>query len=573
MSGKFEKNGFSLIEAMVGIALIFIFFLGIYNAFVFGLKVIGQSKAKVSAMALANKKIEEIRNLPYNDIGTIGGIPPGVLNETENVELNAVNFEVKTTVLYYDDSADGLAPDDTLPTDYKKAEVKVSWQGFFGGEVKLSAYIAPKGVESNAGGGTIKISVINANGEGVSQADIHIKNDNVYPSIDANYQTDDYGNLIIAGAPTSTEGYFIEASKNGYNSDKTYSRNEVANPAKPYLSVFEGKVSEIYFSIDKTANFSIETRAIELFTDNFENSSKVAKQSNVSIGDGQVSLSNNGGSYSQNGYLISKTISPANLLNWAWLSWQDDVFDFTDIRYQLLYATTSDFSLIPDSDLPGNSTGFNNSPVDISQLDIQKYNRIRIKGNLSSQSSSLTPYLYSWEIAYNTQLIGGTNFHIQGEKIIGTNNNGDKIYKYSKDLQTESSGYLNLYGLEWDSYNFSENTSTTMTLVKTNPSPQPIDLLPDETKKASLYFKAENSLLVEVNDASTTEPIFGANVHLSNSNYDESKPTDKNGKSLFIPLDNDSYKLEVGSDGYEMASTSVSVFGDSVKKINLTKND
>jgi prepilin-type N-terminal cleavage/methylation domain-containing protein len=567
-----KKSGFTLVEVLVGIALLSIVFLGIYGAFQLGLKVTGQSKARVTAIAIANQKIEQIRNLPYDDIGTIGGVPPGVIPEIETEIRNGVNFTIKTTVLYIDDPFDDTSPDDPLPTDYKRAKVKVSWQGFFGGEVILITDIAPKGIETEEGGGTLKISVFNASGQGVSQADIHIVNNQVSPSIDASYQTDDSGNFILVGAPTSTEAYQITVSKSGFSQDRTYGREEIANPLKPHASVFEGQVTEISFSIDELSSFSIETRGRESFDDEFGNLSKISESSNVSISNGEVKLQEVS-SYSPSGYLLSVEISPSNLINWDRLFWEDSEPEFTDIRYQLLYSTGTSFELIPEEDLPGNSEGFDTSPVDISGLDITKYKNLKIKGILSTSVTSTTPILYNWHLTYNTPLIPNVDFHLQGAKIIGTDENDSSVYKYSKDHTSDSQGLLNISNLEWDSYTFSATGTSLMDLVETLPSPQPIDLLPATTTQVTLYFKAENTLLVKVQDASTSDPIFGANVRVFNNDlgYDNSKPTDEKGQAFFIPLETASYNLEVRIEGYQAATTTVEVLGDTTKAIFLQK--
>jgi len=574
MSTKINSKGFTLIEILVGIALMVIIFLGLYGAFHLGLKVVGQSKAKVTAISLANQKMEEIRNLPYNDIGTIGGIPPGVLPETETIVRNSIKYTIKTTVLYVDDPFDELAPIDTLPTDYKRAKVKVSWEGYFGGEVVLVTDIAPKGVETETGGGTLKILVFNSQGEGVPQADIHIVNNQVSPSIDATYQSDDWGSLIIAGAPTSTEAYQITVTKGGYSQDRTYGRDEVANPLKPHATVFEGQITEISFSIDKMSTFSIETRARESFDDDFLNYDKISDYSDVVVNNGEVVLAQSEGSYQSSGFLVSERISPPNLINWGYLLWQDEEPEFSDIKYQLLYATGTSFELIPDEDLPGNSQGFDDSPVDISTLDTLKYEIIKIKGNFSSQDPSVTPVLFEWHLAYNTPLIGNVDFHLQGAKLIGTDVNDKPVYKYSKNHTSEASGYLNIPNLEWDSYNFSSVTTTEMELIEVLPS-QPISLLPATTTKVSLYFRAENTLLVKVLDASSSEPIFGANVRVFNQTlgYDSSKPTDETGKAFFLPLKENLYNLEVAKSGYEFYSTAVEVSGSTVETVFLVSSE
>jgi hypothetical protein len=75
---------------------------------------------------LAQEKIEVVRNMPYENIGTVGGIPPGVLPQTETVTINNLAFEIKTTIVYIDDPFDGLSPDDLLPTDYKRVSIEIS---------------------------------------------------------------------------------------------------------------------------------------------------------------------------------------------------------------------------------------------------------------------------------------------------------------------------------------------------------------------------------------------------------------------------------------------------------------
>jgi type II secretory pathway pseudopilin PulG len=568
-----RSSGFTIVEILVGIGLMLIVFVGLYGAFQLELKVVGQSKAKVTALSIANEKMEEIRNLAYKDIGTIGGIPPGVIPETESIDRNGVNYTVKTTVLYIDDPFDQLAPLDTLPTDYKRVKVKVSWSGYFSGDVVLITDVAPKGIETDVGGVTLKIAVYDSKRQGVPQADVHIVNTQVSPAIDVSYQTDDWGNLIIAGAPTSTEGYQITVTKGGYSEDRTYGREEVANPLKPHASVFEGQVTEISFSIDRVSIFSVETRAKESFDDDFVNYSKISDQSGIVVSNGEVTLAKSGNDYLNNGYLISQEISPSNLVGWGYLFWQDEEPDFTDIKYQVLYATGTSFELVPDSDLPGNSQGFDEAPVDISALDTLKYSKLKIKASLSTQDVTVTPTLFDWHLAYNTALIGNIDFHLRGAKTIGTDVNDQPVYKYSKDHTSEASGYLNISNLEWDSYTFSATSTTGMDLVNVFPSPQPIDLLAGTTTKVSLYFQAANTLLVKVYDASSTQPIFGANVRVYSQSlsYDNSKPTDELGRAFFVPFEAGSYNLEVWAEGYQTSSTTVNVSGDTVKEVNLIK--
>jgi len=562
------QKGFTLIEALIGVFLIVIIFVGIVGAFVAGMKILLQSKARATALFLANQRMEEIRNLPYDDVGTVGGIPQGEIPQTETRTVNGIEFTIKTTIIYIDDPFDGVAPEDPIPSDYKRAKVKVSWPTMIGGEVTLISDISPKGIETTEGGGTLLITVLNASGEPVSQAEVRVKNDQVSPSIDATYLTDDYGNLLLPGAPTSTEAYQVWVEKSGYSSERTYSRTEIANPLKPHLSVYEGELTEASFAIDLLSTLSIETRAQESFDDEFNNFSKVSEYLDVEIEEGQVRLKETA-SYVTSGYLISVAVAPENLVNWASFEFVDFKDDYTNITYQIFYQNeNNDWVLIPESDLPGNSSGFTESPVDLSSLDISKYSKLKIKANFETLDVHSTPYLDEWHIYYNTPLLPNISFHLRGGKILGTDEEDQPVYKYSQDLQSDFEGRLTLDQMEWDSYYFSTTETTGMELLRVSPS-NPANLLPDTTLDVDLYFKVENTLLVTVLDASTEDPIFGASVHLSNPNYDKILPTDENGKAYFLPLEPASYTLVVGAPNYQTSTTTISVSGKTTKTIYL----
>ncbi|MCD6271054.1 prepilin-type N-terminal cleavage/methylation domain-containing protein, partial [bacterium] len=400
------KKGFTLLEALIGVFLIVIIFAGIVGAFVAGMKILIQSKARATALFLANQRMEEIRNLPYKDVGTIGGIPQGEIPQTETRTVNGIEFTIKTTIIYIDDPFDGVAPDDPIPSDYKRAKVKVSWPAMIGGEVSLISDISPKGIETTEGGGTLLITVLNASGEPVSQAEVRVKNDQVSPSIDATYLTDDYGNLLLPGAPTSTEAYQVWVTKSGYSTQRTYSRTEIANPIKPHLSVYEGELTEASFAIDLLSTLSIETRAQESFDDDFNNFSKVSEYQNVEIKEGQVRLKEEAGYYVTSGYLVSAAIAPENLVNWSSFEFVDVKDDYTSITYQILYQDENgDWVLIPESDLPGNSVGFEESPVNLSSLDVSTYSKLKIKATFETLDVHSTPYLDEWHVYYNTPLL------------------------------------------------------------------------------------------------------------------------------------------------------------------------
>lgn len=576
-----HENGFTFIETLIGIALLVMVMLGLYGAFQLGLKVVVQSKARITATALANQKIEIARNLPYNQVGTVGGIPAGTIPETETITRNNIDYTIKTTIGYVDDPFDGLAPDDSLPNDYKRVRVKVSWPGFLSGEVILITDIAPKGLETTEGGGNLLISVFDASGIGIPQADIHIVNTSLDPPIDVSYQTNNQGQYLVAGAPTSTEGYEITVTKANYSTERTYGTEEVANPAKPHATVLEGQLTQISFSIDKLSSFSVETLSpwgSDNFSDSFLDQSKVSELSNLIVEGGQVNLATTSEGYISAGYLFSVPIIPDNLASWDKFSWTDDQPAETQINYQVFYATNTDWWLVPETDLAGNSTGFESPPVDLSGLSITDYPKLKIKGNFSTNSTSTTPVLFDWTLSWITEEatpIGYVSFNLQGNKIIGTDADENPVVKYSADFTTDSTGHLNIPDLEWDAYDFIIEPAENLNLVSTDPVSDPpgqdISLLPDTHQPVSLFLEAENSLLVTVRNSETLESIFSAQVRLASLGlgYDQTQFTDEQGQTLFIPLEVGTYNLEVQADGYEDYSGTIGVSGDEIITIDL----
>ncbi len=147
-------------------------------------------------------------------------------------------------------------------------------------------------------------------------------------------------------------------------------------------------------------------------------------------------------------------------------------------------------------------------------------------------------------------IIPGISFTVWGDKLVGRDAEGDPIYKYFHSDLTNASGTAALSELEFDSYYFSIS-SIYYDLAQTDPS-QPIDLLPGENKTVKLILEPENSLLITVLDAYTSDPIFGGSCRLFDLDYDETHPTNEQGQAFFAPLVPSTYNLEVQASGYSI---------------------
>jgi hypothetical protein len=256
-----RRKGFSLIDVIVGVSLLLIVFIGIFAAYQLGFQVVGQSKNRIIATAIANAEVEKIRNLPYQSIGVQGSFPDGILIAENEIVQNNVRFKIERRVDYVIDPADGIAlPDDECPNDYKKAEVKVSSLDKFRVEVLMVTDIVPKNLaqECAGGGGILSVSVFDAFGAMVSSPLIEIKN----PSTDQTVKTalPAEGKHYFSLAPGT---YKVVVSKSGYSQERTYGSEEVTTPVNPHPIVLEGQLIEISLSIDKLSSMTIQTRGTQ----------------------------------------------------------------------------------------------------------------------------------------------------------------------------------------------------------------------------------------------------------------------------------------------------------------------
>lgn len=265
MLDKLEKNkGFALIDVLVGSALLLVIIVGFFTTFQLLFKLLYKSQCKTIALGLANQQIETIRNLNYQDIGTLGGAPAGELPQITIKELGGRIFNIATDIFYIDDPYDGLSPEDDLPADYKKSRIEVSWQEQ--GQSASSSLIqianfSPPNLESEVNGGTLTIFVNDReSGEVISGAQAEITNTQVEPTIYLTTAANENGWLSRPGLPPS-DAYEIKIYKTGYDEHRTYSASALLNPEPEYShgQVNDGERTTRYFLISQLSNIKIKT--------------------------------------------------------------------------------------------------------------------------------------------------------------------------------------------------------------------------------------------------------------------------------------------------------------------------
>ncbi len=259
---KINKSGFTLVEVLVATAIFLLFAVGIYSSLNLVFKIVYQSRVQILETAFLSEELEAVRNLPYESVGIVNGVPAGVLAHTKTIVRNGISFDLTTSVRNIDDSFDGVlggTPNDTAPADYKLVEISAICQNCSQQvAVILNTIITPKNLEGASQNGALFIHVFDSNGLPVVGANIHIVNTVQTPNIVIDDVTDSNGMFRVIDAPTGTLSYNINVSKNGYSSDTTVVASaQNPNPLKPPANVVSQTVTEISFSIDKKSSSNV----------------------------------------------------------------------------------------------------------------------------------------------------------------------------------------------------------------------------------------------------------------------------------------------------------------------------
>ena len=256
------SNGASLIDVIFGVSIMLIIFIGIFGIFKLSIELVSSSKSKTGALALANEQMEFIRSLSYNAVGVVGGIPAGNIEQEEIIILNKTIYTRRTFIQYIDDLKDGLEEEDEnlIIADYKLVKVEIKWTiGDTERKFSLISNIVPKGIETFEGGGTLIINSIDAYGMPIAGAQVNIKNNTIFPTIDLMAFTNNFGKIMFPGSPAAAD-YEIIVTKDGYSMAKTYDADvNNPNPDPGHLTVAEKETTRSTFAIDLLSGMDINT--------------------------------------------------------------------------------------------------------------------------------------------------------------------------------------------------------------------------------------------------------------------------------------------------------------------------
>lgn len=548
------SRGFSLIDVIVGIALLLVLFMALFGVLRTSLTLSILAKEKAAATELASSQIEYLHGISYDTIGTIGGIPAGTVAQNATSTVDGTTYAIRTYIVYKDDPADGIGVNDTngITTDYKMGKVTVSYTIYgLTKSVVLATNFVPPGIETSTGGGTLSIHAVDATGVSMSGATVHVVNTTLTPSVDFTTFTNSSGLSIIDGAAPSSQ-YQIFVSRPGYSSAQTYTRTlQNVNPTPGYLTVVQNQVTSATFAIDKLASLTLSSfspATTTLFSDLFIDSSNLVRTTQTQAGGGALTLLNQPypTGYALSGSALSVSLAPSNLDGWGILS--ASIATSTGTTAVVRVDDGSGVPL-PDTVLPGNTAGFSTFPVSLTAVPASSYPKLSLEALLTSNATTTTPSLFSWSLSHTSGpfLIPNVAFTLTGAKTIGSDPSNAPLYKTIVNDTTGSSG-TKTETLEWDSYKL---TLGSLTLFESC-SAVPYLLSPATASTTALLVgnPVPDVLPIIVTDSSGNA-IGGAQVVLTlGNNYAATIPTSLCGFAYFSGLSGGVYTAIVSATGH-----------------------
>ncbi|MCB9818790.1 carboxypeptidase regulatory-like domain-containing protein [Candidatus Nomurabacteria bacterium] len=573
--GRTRSGGFSLVEVVIASAILLLFFGGLLSGVKLMVELIGHSKAETGARSLALSKMEYIRSLNYDAIGTVDGVPSGAIPQTSTSTLNGIDYTERVLVLYVDRPEDGLEGSDEngILEDSKRIKVEYTWE-IRGEEKNLSLVtdISPKGMETSSGGGTLIVNVFDSVVEAVDGASVRIYNDALATStVDVTVSTNVSGRVIVPGVPPGG-GYQITVTKSGYSTDQTYDVTvENPDPSPPHVAVASSTITTMYFSIDKLADLTLRAfgePVVQEFIDEFTSSDLLAQMNNTEVSGGSVSLTSIEGSYYSSGYAYSTTTAPAEFSSWDTFEWSVTTSTSTSASVSLYQESGGVYTLVDDTLLPGNSVGFTSGSVDISHLASSTFPRLALRANLDSSDPLATPLIESWRLGYveSEPPIADLTFDLTGTKTIGSG-----VLKYQDSTITDADG-LSPLSLEWDVYTITVDGATEGYDIKEVSGVLPYTIAPGANTILAfeLVPHTTRTLHITVTDQNGL-PLSGATVQLSGTGYSETVSASAYGQAFFgdLPL-LDSFTVDVSQAGYTSYSGTITVNGNVMTVITLS---
>jgi type II secretory pathway pseudopilin PulG len=144
-----DDSGFTIAEYVMASAILLIVSIAIMGTLAYASTASTGNTRHEEALSLANQRLEQARNVPYDSVGTTNGYPTGTIPGSEDVG----DFTVVTDVVWAIDPVSNLSSCKTI-------QITVSWETPRQGSVSITSNIAGKSTIANAG--DVKVLVVDA---------------------------------------------------------------------------------------------------------------------------------------------------------------------------------------------------------------------------------------------------------------------------------------------------------------------------------------------------------------------------------------------------------------------------
>lgn len=570
---RLPARGFSLVESIILIGILTFIFVGVFFGARSALLLMVESRAETTALTLANDRIEYIRSLAYDAVGTDGGVPTGAIPQQSTTTVNGITYTERVLVEYVDDPADGQAAADAngITTDYKRVRVEYAWETLAQSQdLVLTTNVIPRSIETDVGGGTLRVNVFDAAVAPVVNAEVSVRNTNVSPDIDLVRYTNDEGVALVGGAPAAS-GYEIAVTDTGFSTDQTYrATTSLPNPDTAPVTVVEADVTTVNFFIDELSDRLIRARSAEVrdtalrATDTV--GAGIATTTNLTVTSTSTQLQWNSGAYAATGTVVTTPVFPSPIEEWHMARIQASTSPATAVRLRVYNGTNTD-SLVPEADLPGNSAGFTDD-VNLFALNPAVYPVLTFAAELTTTDTNVTPSLSAVAVDYLRDVTpaSGVALTLRSDKSIGTDSAGEAVPKHILTGTTDSDGEWLVDDMEWDAYTLVPPSGQALARV----CPQhPLVVLPGTTDTVDVLLTpaSAHSLRVRVEN-SGGDPVAGADVSISNGGAPSTATTGPCGQVYFGGLTEADYTISVtgvdpvpADQTVSVASTTEYIFG------------
>ena len=209
-----DDDGFTVVEVVVATAVFAILATAFAATLSASLRSLALSRARTTAEQLASSQLEEMRRVDYDNLGTVGGNPPGTVAPSKAVTTGNQTLTVATQIEYVNDPAPSAKE---TGADYKSVLVTVTSSAAVV-LAKESTLVAPP-TQASQTDGLMKVRIVDyALNQPVAGATVTLGTGPDAPIAD---DSDANGNVAFAAlTPNPTSGtkttYTLTVAKTGY---------------------------------------------------------------------------------------------------------------------------------------------------------------------------------------------------------------------------------------------------------------------------------------------------------------------------------------------------------------------